>query len=60
MSGYRALTGVQQDWLHAVAQTQEIGVRIALGAATGAVLWMVIGMGSRLSVIGVVLGAWRA
>jgi predicted permease len=37
-------------------QTQEIGVRMALGASPRAVLGMVIGMGSRLLVVGVVLG----
>jgi putative ABC transport system permease protein len=37
-------------------QTQEIGVRIALGASPGAVMRMVIGMGSRMLAVGVVVG----
>lgn len=37
-------------------RTQEIGVRIALGAATGSVLRLVVGDGLRLTVAGVVLG----
>jgi predicted permease len=37
-------------------QTQEIGVRIALGAGRASVLGMVIWMGSRLVLAGVVLG----
>jgi predicted permease len=37
-------------------QTQEIGVRVALGASRGAVLGMVIWMGSRMILVGVALG----
>ncbi|HEY6403674.1 MAG TPA: FtsX-like permease family protein, partial [Blastocatellia bacterium] len=37
-------------------RTQEIGVRIALGARTGDVLWLVVGDGIRLTVIGLALG----
>jgi putative ABC transport system permease protein len=37
-------------------QTHEIGIRMALGAARGDVLKMVLRMGLRLSAIGIVLG----
>src|SRR5262245_48173394 len=42
---------------YSVAQrTQEIGVRMALGARTGDMMWLVVGDGIRLTAIGVTLG----
>jgi predicted permease len=43
------------------SRTNEIGVRMALGAAQGQVLWLVVGDASRLIALGVLLGlpaAW--
>jgi predicted permease len=46
---------------HAVAQrTHEMGIRIALGARLSDVLWLVIGEGLWLALIGVVLGLLAA
>jgi len=42
---------------HAVAQrTHEIGIRIALGAQSSNVLWLVISQGLKLVAIGVAIG----
>ncbi|MBX7185315.1 MAG: ABC transporter permease [Vicinamibacteria bacterium] len=41
-------------------RTQEIGIRVALGASGGDVLRMVIGEGMRITVVGVVLGIGAA
>jgi ABC-type antimicrobial peptide transport system permease subunit len=42
---------------YSVAQrTQEIGIRRALGARHGEILWMVVGQGLRVTFIGLVCG----
>jgi ABC-type antimicrobial peptide transport system permease subunit len=52
-----ALSGVYGVMAYTVLQrTQEIGVRVALGASQQEVVRMVVGQGARLAVIGVVLG----
>jgi putative ABC transport system permease protein len=52
-----ATTGVFGVMAHSVSRrTREIGVRVALGAATGDVLTMILGQGLRTIFIGVVIG----
>ncbi len=52
-----ALFGIYGVISHAVAQqTREIGIRIALGATVGEVVAMMLRMGLRLLVVGIVVG----
>jgi ABC-type antimicrobial peptide transport system permease subunit len=52
-----ASLGVYSVMAHLVAfRTSEIGIRMALGATPGAVMRMVLGHSSRLTLIGIVLG----
>jgi predicted permease len=41
-------------------RTREIGIRIALGAERGAVMWLVVGQGLRLAAAGVAIGIGAA
>jgi len=53
-----ATIGVFGVMAHAVSRrTREIGVRVALGAATGDVLRMILGQGVRTVLVGVAIGA---
>ena len=63
LAGFAALAlviaslGVYSVMSHLVAfRTQEIGVRMALGASPSAVMHMVLGQGRRLTLVGIVLG----
>jgi predicted permease len=63
LAGFAALAlviaslGVYSVMAHLVAfRTNEIGIRMALGASPGTVMRMVLGQGRRLTLLGVVLG----
>jgi ABC-type lipoprotein release transport system permease subunit len=47
-------------WYMVGHRTKEMAVRIALGAASGTVLWMVVSHGARLGMAGIVLGTVTA
>jgi putative ABC transport system permease protein len=52
-----ALIGLYGVMAYSVAQrTQEIGIRRALGARHGEILWMVVGQGLRVTLVGLVCG----
>jgi putative ABC transport system permease protein len=56
-----AVVGVYGVMSYSVQQrTQELGIRMALGAAPGDVRWMVLGEGLRLTSVGLVLGVVSA
>jgi predicted permease len=54
-------TGIYSVMAYAVEQrTQEIGIRLALGAAGRSILWLVLGSGSRQLALGLALGLGAA
>jgi putative ABC transport system permease protein len=56
-----AIVGIYGVMAYSVAQrTREMGIRMALGARPGDVVWMVVREGTRLALIGVSIGAASA
>jgi putative ABC transport system permease protein len=56
-----AMAGVYGVMAYVAGQrSKEIGVRMALGASTGSVLWLMLGRGMKLTVIGLVVGVLGA
>ena len=54
---FLAMLGVYSVMAHLVAfRTNEIGIRMALGASPGAVMRMVLGHGRRLTLVGIAVG----
>jgi putative ABC transport system permease protein len=52
-----AMAGIYGVMAYVAAQrSKEIGLRMALGATTGSVLWLVLGRGLRLTAIGLTMG----